>query len=156
MPNSNEYMKHYMADRRKKRRNSLLVMAGGKCCKCESTTFLEFDHIDPTLKAFQLDKQNMDRPWDVILEEFSKCQLLCRDCHVRKSVEEGSFTHGMSGRKGFDHSCAKLNEGQAREAFRLRSEGLSHQQIADVIGNVSRRTIGNLLNGKTHFRDQLT
>lgn len=81
----NDYMKQYMQTRRKERRNKLIQMAGGECIKCTSQKELEFDHIDPSTKSFQLDARGMDKSWNTILKEFEKCQLLCKNCHLNKS-----------------------------------------------------------------------
>lgn len=79
----------YMADRRKKRRQQLIEMSGGKCIRCGSTDELNFDHKDPSQQKFRLNGRNLDGSWEKILEEWSKCQLLCRPCHIQKTREDG-------------------------------------------------------------------
>lgn len=82
MANSNEYMKEYMARRRRDRRNKLISMAGGKCGKCDSVSELEFNHINRKGKSFNLSGKDLDRSWARIVEEFNKCELLCGPCHL--------------------------------------------------------------------------
>lgn len=78
-------MKTYMKERRLKRRNDLIQKAGGKCLNCSSTVDLEFDHVDPKDKSFVLSGHNLDKPMKTIIEEYNKCNLLCRKCHVEKT-----------------------------------------------------------------------
>lgn len=52
--------------------------------KCGSVEFLEFDHIDPASKKFNItDMKNHSE--EVFQAELAKCQLLCQDCHRTKS-----------------------------------------------------------------------
>jgi 5-methylcytosine-specific restriction endonuclease McrA len=63
---------------------------GGMCVRCNSIDNLEFDHIDPRTKEF-----NLSANWSCLLSkwltELDKCQLLCTDCHKIKTAE--SSTH---------------------------------------------------------------
>lgn len=60
---------------------------GDKCAQCGSTDNLEFDHIDPTIKSFVITEE-----WGcsekVFNEELDKCQLLCKEHHILKSIKE--------------------------------------------------------------------
>jgi hypothetical protein len=82
-------MAKYMAERRKRRRNQLIEMSGGKCVRCSSTADLNFDHKDPKTRSFRLNGKALDGSWEKILEEWAKCQLLCRPCHLQKTKEDG-------------------------------------------------------------------
>lgn len=58
------------------------IKKGNKCCKCGENRYylLDFHHIDPNIKLFNLGeatKHNISK----IKEEISKCILLCRNCH---------------------------------------------------------------------------
>lgn len=58
---------------------------GGKCAICgysKCNSALEFHHIDPATKSFEL-KTALERPkaWSSIVEELKKCVLLCSNCH---------------------------------------------------------------------------
>ena len=59
---------------------------GGKCEKCgynRKIAALHFHHINPEEKNFELDARTIERKSDKeILNEFSKCQLLCANCHM--------------------------------------------------------------------------
>lgn len=80
-------MARYMRERRNRRRNQLIELAGGKCVKCSSVDELQFDHRDRATKLFILSGSNLDRNWKTIMEEFAKCDLLCWKCHRIKSKE---------------------------------------------------------------------
>lgn len=91
---SNEYMRQYMAQRRAERRQDLLNLASSKCIRCGSMANLEFDHRDPTTRRFLLSGKGLDGPWSLILNEFSKCDLLCDKCHHQKTKEAGESGGG--------------------------------------------------------------
>lgn len=64
---------------------------GGKCVVCGTINDLEFDHIDPQNKEFTIGNK-MFIPWQTLLIELDKCQLLCDKHHKEKhSTEHGSL-----------------------------------------------------------------
>lgn len=96
----NNYMRDYMKRRYHERRAEAIQLLGSRCVRCNATENLETDHIDRTTKSFDLGKL-----WSIArhlyLEELEKCQLLCEDCHKKKSALEMSVSHGggVSGKK---------------------------------------------------------
>lgn len=72
---------------RANRRIFYIDLMGGCCVKCGTTDQLEVDHIDPSTKSM-----NPTRLWsrthEIIMEELSKCQLLCKKCHQEKTSAE--------------------------------------------------------------------
>jgi transposase len=79
--------------RRRKVKEILVREAGGRCAICgydRSLAALEFHHVDPTQKEFQLAQQGMARSLDRMRAEAQKCVLLCSNCHAE--VEHGSAT----------------------------------------------------------------
>lgn len=68
-----------------------LVAAFGGCCalcgydKCQQA--LQFHHLKPDEKLFNISHKGMCRSWDKMLEEAKKCVLLCANCHAE--VENG-------------------------------------------------------------------
>lgn len=63
-----------------------LIQKRGGACECcgynKSISALEFHHIDPSTKKFTLDARTLERTSDEeILKEFSKCKVLCANCH---------------------------------------------------------------------------
>ena len=73
-------------DRGRERKIELLTRFGGQCTKCgydKNFAALEFHHIDPGSKSFQLDLRSLsNRKWSAIVEEGTKCTLLCSNCHA--------------------------------------------------------------------------
>lgn len=78
------YRRQYDLARYYRRRAEAISQLGGKCVKCGTASQLEFDHIDPETKSFDL--ANFSVSEKRFQEELSKCQLLCRTCHALKTV----------------------------------------------------------------------
>ena len=72
---------------RREKREKLIKLMGGKCVKCNSTQFLEFDHIDPNNYGFCIGG-NLWKKFDKLLAESKKCQLLCYSCHKEKTENQ--------------------------------------------------------------------
>jgi 5-methylcytosine-specific restriction endonuclease McrA len=83
---TNEYMAAYMAKRYEQRRIHYIDKMGGKCVTCGSTHSLEFDHIDPNQKSFDVSKRMAGMSIPRLEAELAKCQLLCAKCHSDKSI----------------------------------------------------------------------
>ena len=58
------------------------------CVKCgdERLYIIDFHHIDPTQKSFNIYRKSSKRDFSVIETEAKKCVCLCRNCH-------GEFHH---------------------------------------------------------------
>lgn len=98
MATRNEYAREYNLKRYHRLRSEAINSLGGKCKNCESTEFLELDHIDPKTKTMEVAKM-LNSAKTVFWEEVAKCQILCKECHKLKSIEERGFkiakgTHG--------------------------------------------------------------
>lgn len=66
----------------------LLDLLGGKCVDCgydAHMAALEFDHINPKLKKFELGKSMATRDYVELLEEAKKCEIRCSNCHRIKT-----------------------------------------------------------------------
>lgn len=75
------------------RRRKIYEYMGGNCMVCGSTENLEVDHIDPTNKSFEI-KYNLTLD-DRLKAELAKCQLLCKDHHLAKTLEQREpYIHG--------------------------------------------------------------
>jgi hypothetical protein len=77
----------------------LVEEAGGKCVVCgydEHPAALQFHHLDPSRKEFQLSARGLTRGIDRARAEASKCVLLCANCHAL--VEIGVKELPSSGR----------------------------------------------------------
>jgi 5-methylcytosine-specific restriction endonuclease McrA len=66
-------------------------MKNKQCVVCgeNDLVVLEFDHINPSEKSFAIARAISDGlKWEVILQEIRKCQILCANCHKRKTAVE--------------------------------------------------------------------
>jgi hypothetical protein len=73
------------------RKKKIVELSGGECIKCgykRCYSSLSFHHRDPSKKSFGLSTDKLrTSSWEKILEEVSKCDLLCLNCHME--VERG-------------------------------------------------------------------
>jgi len=73
------------------RKDILIEKSGGKCIKCgynKCKRALVFHHRDRTTKIFGLDLHNLwSQSLESIEQEFSKCDLLCANCHAEVEDE---------------------------------------------------------------------
>lgn len=69
-----------------RRKQELVRIKGGKCEICGYNKCLQamsFHHRDPSKKEFSLDKNGIaHRPWNKVIKEAKKCDLLCVRCHI--------------------------------------------------------------------------
>lgn len=84
--------KEYQKNWHRERRANWVTSKGGRCTFCNSTKKIQVDHIDPILKPRDKNGQkprcgsrvwsrgNNDRE-----EELKNCQILCWECHKKKS-----------------------------------------------------------------------
>ena len=71
-------------------KQQLVAEAGGRCLLCGYDAYegaLQFHHLDPTQKLFNLARGGLTRPLEQVREEARKCVLLCGNCHAE--VEAG-------------------------------------------------------------------
>jgi transposase len=74
-----------VSERRRNVKRLLVSEAGGKCRICgfaEHPAALQFHHLDPTTKEFNLGLQGLTRSIDRMRSEAEKCLLLCANCHA--------------------------------------------------------------------------
>lgn len=60
------------------------------CIDCDETdyTVLEFDHIIGGKKDNVASLLNGDASWQTIQEEIKKCEVVCANCHKRRSAKQ--------------------------------------------------------------------
>ena len=66
-----------------RRRQEAIRYLGGCCALCSATGKLEFDHVVPKDKDFEINL-NLRAAFAKLKAELDKCQLLCKSCHRRK------------------------------------------------------------------------
>lgn len=76
-----------------KKKQELQAILGSKCAHCGEVDpiVLEFDHIDPATKTMVI-SMSYNKPMEILVEEIKKCQLLCANCHKRKTWQSGGFS----------------------------------------------------------------
>ena len=80
MSKSSEAVKEW----RKNTKTKMVICMGSKCQICgynKSQNALEFHHINPEEKDFQISKR-MGYKIDDLKKEVDKCALLCKNCHA--------------------------------------------------------------------------
>jgi len=133
------YRRNYDLERYRRLRLEIVERLGGKCAQCGEQIDLQVDHINPNTKEFDVGKS-----WGVSADrmtiELTKCQLLCRSCHKRKSDSEATGPHGTWGRyrngkcrcvlcKEFVSSYFKKNAKVFNERRRARRAKKSHVPV---------------------------
>lgn len=80
-----------------KRRRKLKLLAveykGGRCERCgynKCVDALDFHHLDPSTKDFNISKNGNTRSWDEIRKEVDKCIMICANCHREEHSSIGS------------------------------------------------------------------
>jgi transposase len=79
-----------VAARRRNAKVLLVGEAGGRCCLCGYDRYigaLEFHHLDPSEKRFEINTSGATVSLDALRAEARKCVLLCSNCH--SEVENG-------------------------------------------------------------------
>jgi len=84
----NSYHSEYQKQRYAERKARATELLGGQCSSCSSVDDLQFDHVDPETKSYNITRMFSKYSWGAIAEELTKCQLLCVDCHIAKSQSE--------------------------------------------------------------------
>lgn len=89
------------------------TLLGSVCVKCGTEDNLQFDHVDPSTKLFDIVK-GADKPEEIFWLEVAKCQLLCVPHHRDKcSLEQA----------GEGQLNSKLTEFDVKTIRELASQG---------------------------------
>lgn len=139
---SREYHQKYERDRWEKRYPEALRTLGGRCVECGTTEDLQFDHVDPATKLFNI-SEGATRNENLFWDEVAKCQLLCVPHHKDKTASDGHIW--LEGTNNTNNKLRDLDVLYIRELYRL---GHSQRAIAREFG-VARQTIMSILNGET-------
>lgn len=65
------------------------------CVDCGETDLvvLEFDHLRD--KEFGIAQGIRDRDWQSVLDEMAKCEVVCANCHRRRTARRGGFARAV-------------------------------------------------------------
>lgn len=98
--------------------NRLKQMKGCIYCNENNYLCLEFDHIDPTTKSFNIATGLKAVSKTRLKQEIQKCQVVCSNCHRKKTFQDFNYDGTRAKRKTniFIHRlkqescCAKCKE----------------------------------------------
>lgn len=89
-------------DREVERRTRFLLeyLASHPCVDCGETDpiVLEFDHIGE--KRFGISSGLRDRSWQDVLDEIEACEVVCANCHRRRTYRRGNVLRLRLGDEG--------------------------------------------------------
>lgn len=78
-----------VSKRRRLVKKKLVEEAGGRCTLCgfdQHPAALQFHHVDPSTKSFQIAEGGLTRGIERSRAEAAKCVLLCSNCHAQVEV----------------------------------------------------------------------
>jgi len=65
-------------------------------CKNDDPEVLEFDHREQSEKKFNVSEMVGYYSWSKILDEIAKCDILCANCHKKRTIKQfGSWRGNM-------------------------------------------------------------
>ena len=73
------------------RHNMLQYLSNKHCIECKESDVrvLELDHIDPKQKQFSISQAvRLGHKWNEVLTELEKCQVLCANCHKKRTAQQ--------------------------------------------------------------------
>ena len=69
-------------------------------CGISDLRVLDFDHLDPKTKIFNIAQAITHcYAWQVIMEEINKCRILCSNCHRIRTAEQYNWRKWRLGRE---------------------------------------------------------
>jgi len=80
-PKKYHNMRYSYAKQRQAYITSLKMQSGCVCCGEDELCCLDFHHLDPTQKKFNISSAATKCGWGVLLEEIQKCVIVCANCH---------------------------------------------------------------------------
>ena len=78
------------ASQRKKRKALADIKLSAGCCVCgynKCHAALQFDHINPLEKSFNIGENTDSKPLETLIAETEKCRVICANCHAEHSFE---------------------------------------------------------------------
>lgn len=118
---------------------------GGKCSVCSydrCPEALDFHHIDPSTKSFEISGR-MSKRWSVIEDELKKCVLLCANCHREEHWKQKQYkTYMLSYQPYAREPYTRKLSGRSKkvvdwppvEELILRVKSTSYHRVSDELG----------------------
>ena len=120
-----EYQRKWRAKRRAE------FFADKSCVECGSKEKLELDHIDRTEKTRKTDHGIWTWAKEKQEKELKKCQILCHDCHWKKTRQDlgyGRLIHGtITAYKNYKCRCPSCRKINAEVEFNRRKNKIWKQ-----------------------------
>lgn len=107
----NAWMRNRHARKTREGRAWALELLGNACAYCGTAEVLEFDHVDPDTKSFNIGSHVGRYSKEKLIKELSKCQLLCEECHKDKT---GRAEHGTRAKYVGGCRCEACTEANTR------------------------------------------
>ena len=86
----------------RERSEALRALKAGPCLDCNLSFLpcaMDFDHRDTKTKLGRISHMSKRLPWDQVLEEVAKCDLVCACCHRLRTYKQGNaYLRSMSRR----------------------------------------------------------
>lgn len=133
----NKFGKEYHLDRYHKTSQKYIQVLGGKCIKCGTDQELQFDHINPSEKKYEINKI-INRKENFVLLELAKCQLLCKACHLEKTVSEKITSKHGSMRTWMHKKCQCNTCNTAKQKYYIVRNERRRKQSASSRGSYSK------------------
>jgi 5-methylcytosine-specific restriction endonuclease McrA len=129
----NAYMRDYQKARYYRRRLEAIASLGGKCVTCGRTEDLEFDHINPSDKTYNVARILTGGSEQKVQAELQKCQLLCKECHDKKTyaVDGDQKTVGHGGGNSGKRNC-KCEPCKLKKAEYMKNNKAKYQAARDL------------------------
>lgn len=153
-----DYHRNYSRNYYHLRKKELIQKLGGKCAECGSIENLEFDHIDPENKKFNISRL-LNRSKQATDDELQKCQLLCHNCHQEKTRKDISTKN--SGERNYFYNKHRKNMPQSKAVVDLDTgeEYVSaaefarvHKLDADAVRRVCRGEYNSTHGFHVHYK----
>lgn len=110
------------------RRRQEWINQNGPCVKCGSWIDLEIDHIDPSLKTYNV-SQIWSRKQEIVDSELAECQVLCSTHHQEKTTSEQTTkqhrTYAMRNQHGCKCDICKEYVRKSKQAWRIKQRVLA-------------------------------
>lgn len=81
------------------RSNMIVYLKKNPCQLCSESDIrvLEFDHIEPFTKSFNISQAvKLGHNWDEVLKEIKKCRVLCANCHKKHTAAQANWYKNLT------------------------------------------------------------
>ena len=89
-----EYQRKHKPEKRKTRLALLAKLKKKPCTDCGGSfppECMDFDHLDPSTKLFQVSGGGLTRNLESWMAEIEKCELVCANCHRIRTARQGRW-----------------------------------------------------------------